>query len=324
MRTSFREKAEYHAAQMYYAENRTMESIAGELGISRSTVSRLLAEARDQGIVRISLHPPIERPSALEHLISERHGVAAHVAASTPETEPSQRRDAVAVLAAEVLDALVRPDAVIGVAWGQTMTSVVTRLPRRPVRNVEVVQLNGAVNSQPEGTSVGLGTGMSVVENFARAFDARAHVFAVPAFFDYEETKEALWRERSTLRVLDLHHRATVAVFGVGTFGQGAPSQVYAGGYLSREDIDALTAERAVGDVCTVYLRADGSWEDIGLNRRSSGPSPDALRGVPRRVCVVNGPQKVPALRAALAAGLVTDLVIDQVSADLLAGSAAG
>lgn len=320
MRGSFREKAEFTAAQMYYVQHRTMEQIAQQMGISRSTVSRLLREAREQGIVRISVHPPTDRVSALEHRISQLYGVTAHVAQTGTRASAAERAEAVAVLAAAVIDDLVTPNTIVGLAWGATVTSVVRRLPVREVPGVQVVQLNGAVNSQPEfmDSPSGIDLGMGVVERFADAYAARAHLFAVPAFFDYEQTKQALWRERSTRRILNLQRRASLAVFGVGTFAGGAPSQVYSEGYLSREDLDQLNAERVVGDVCTVFLRAEGSWRDIELNSRCSGMEPDALGRIPRRVCVANAPHKVGALRGVLAAGLVSDLVLDQATANAL------
>lgn len=318
MRGSYREKLEYIAAQMYYSENRTMQHIAHELAISRSTVSRLLTDAREQGIVRISLHPPTDRPSALEHRIAEQYGVTAHVAHTGERRTPPQ--DAVARLGAGVIDALVEPDTVIGAAWGATMTAVAELLPERSVPGVQVVQLNGSVNSQPVAAdATGTGLGMGVVERFAEAYGGRPHLFAVPAIFDYEQTKQMLWRERSTSRVLNLQRRTSLAVFGVGAFADGRPSQVYADGYLSRDDLNQLAEEEVVGDVCTVFLRGDGSWRTIELNSRCSGMRPDELIRIPRRVCVVNGPHKVAALRGVLAAGLVTDLVLDQASANLLA-----
>ena len=45
-------RAVYEAASMYYAQGETMEVIARHLGVSRSTVSRLLARARAEGVVR--------------------------------------------------------------------------------------------------------------------------------------------------------------------------------------------------------------------------------------------------------------------------------
>ena len=51
---------------------------------------------------------------------------------------------------------------------------------------------------------------------------------------------------------------------------------------------------------------------------RATGPRLDVLRRVPRRLCIVSGVAKVPSLRGALAAGLATDLVIDEAVARAL------
>ena len=40
----------YAAAERHYLRGETMESIAHTLGVSRSTVSRLLTQAREEGI----------------------------------------------------------------------------------------------------------------------------------------------------------------------------------------------------------------------------------------------------------------------------------
>ncbi len=45
----------YQAASRYYVQGETMDAIAKQLGLSRSSVSRLLKEARETGLVRISL-----------------------------------------------------------------------------------------------------------------------------------------------------------------------------------------------------------------------------------------------------------------------------
>ena len=48
----------YAAAKMYYEEDATQAEIATRMGISRPTVSRLLSEARRQGIVKITVVEP--------------------------------------------------------------------------------------------------------------------------------------------------------------------------------------------------------------------------------------------------------------------------
>ena len=46
------------AARLYYEQGRSQTEVAAELGLSRSNVSRILTQARDRGIVEISIHDP--------------------------------------------------------------------------------------------------------------------------------------------------------------------------------------------------------------------------------------------------------------------------
>src|SRR5699024_3050044 len=149
----------------------------------------------------------------------------------------------------------------------------------------------------------------------ATRWDATVHQFPVPAFFDYPATREAMWRERSVQRVLATQREATVAVFSVGAFDAEVPSHVYTHNYLTEQDLRSLRADGAVGDVCTVFLRADGTWRDIAMNHRGSGTAPDRLLRIPRRLLVASGSRKALPLRAALRAGVATDVVVDEVTA---------
>src|SRR5690606_13962513 len=65
----FPQELMYAAASQYYLHDATQADIAKRLGVSRATVSRLLTEARRQGIVEIKVHRP-ER-TAGGHLASE-------------------------------------------------------------------------------------------------------------------------------------------------------------------------------------------------------------------------------------------------------------
>ncbi|TNM59379.1 transcriptional regulator [Streptomyces sp. NP160] len=285
----------------------TMESIASEEGVSRSTVSRMLDAARAAGIVSVQVVPVHGRAQAVEQELAQRHGVSARVVPLPEGVGAVERLHHVARVTGRVLDQAVGAGMIVGVAWGTTTSAVSEHLLAHPLRDVQVVQLNGAMNT----LSTGVGYGSDVLGRFAAAWDAQVHHFPVPAFFDHVETRRAMWRERSVQRVLRLQHAADVALFGIGAFGGAVPSRVWAEGYLTGPDRAALSAT-AVGDVCTVFLRSDGSWEGLPLNDRCSGPVPPVLRRVPRRICAVADEAKVPGLLAALAAGLVTDLVVDE------------
>ena len=156
-------RAVYEAASMYYAQGETMEVIARHLGVSRSTVSRLLARARAEGVVRIELVAPGE--GGLERRMGEELGVRARIVpVREGTTEIHRLQQVAAVAAARFVDMVVEEAGgtgagegglVIGAAWGTTMSELSAALPVRRVPGATVVQLNGASDPLREGPSAG-------------------------------------------------------------------------------------------------------------------------------------------------------------------------
>ena len=251
-------------ARAYYLQDRTMDEIAGELGTSRSTVSRLLSHARETGLVEIRVHSPLDRTASAERQILARHGVVAHVV-PTPDTISSvDRLDRVAMTAARLLRRYVDSTMTLGVAWGSTVSAVSRHLQAKETHGCLVVQLNGAANDQ----TTGIEYASEILQRFGAAFSARVQQFPVPAFFDDPATREALWRERSVRRVLDMQARMDVALFGLGSPFAEVPSRVSIGGYLDGADYGSLSEDGVVGDIATVFFREDGSHRGVRLNAR--------------------------------------------------------
>lgn len=290
------------AATMYYLQDEQMDAIARRLGTSRSTVSRLLKAARDSGVVQISVRSAASTGLAVR--LSTTYGIRAHVVPVRAGSGEVERLERVAKVAARLLMDLFDDEMVLGVAWGTTVSAVARALGRAPTRGGTVVQLNGAANTVTSGVDYA----STIITAFGAAFDAEVRHFPVPAFFDFAGTREAMWRERSVQRVLAVQRRADIALFGVGALGGQVPSHVYSAGYLDEDDLGALYSAGVVGDVCTVFLRADGSYRDIAINQRATGPTPRELARVPRRLCVVAGEAKLRPLLGALRAGVVTRL----------------
>jgi deoxyribonucleoside regulator len=218
----------------------------------------------------------------------------------------------VAQQAAAHLNTLVQPDSVLGVAWGTTLAAVVDCLIQKPVRGLDVVQLNGSATLG----NIENAFGESIVSRLAQNFGGRAHSFPVPAFFDFAATREALWRERSIQSLRSLQDRAELLVFSIGARQTG--SHVHTGDYLDAAGLQSLQDDGVVGDIATVFFRADGSWRDIALNARSSGLALDRFQRAQHALCVVSGQGKVAGLRAALNGGFINELVMDEPSALLL------
>ncbi|SDK47085.1 DNA-binding transcriptional regulator LsrR, DeoR family [Cryobacterium psychrotolerans] len=302
------------ASQLYYLQDLTMEAIAQELHTSRSSVSRLLSHARATGLVDIQIRSPLDAPSRLEQEIQARYGVTAHVVPVSDRANDVDRLERVALSVARILGQYFDSNMIMGIAWGSTMSAISRHITPKPTHNSQIVQLNGAGNM----STTGLGYASEILGRFGNAFGAHVQQFPVPAFFDDPLTRQALWRERSMARLIEMQGRMDVALFGLGSPFSEVPSHVYAGGYLDPDDFDALNRDGVVGDVATVFFRADGSTGGIPLNERGTGPDFAVLQRTPRRICVVSGNSKLPSLRGALCADLITDLFLDEGTARAL------
>ncbi|MFV0451358.1 MAG: sugar-binding transcriptional regulator [Propioniciclava sp.] len=301
----------YLAATQYYVQGVTMDAISRGLGVSRSTVSRLLAEARESGLVRISIADAAGAHSPVAQALSDAFDVRVHLVPVRASANINARFDQVAQRAAGLLADVVDDNQNIGVAWGVTLAAVTQHLPHRSLAGSTIVQMNGGANQKSSGVPYI----REIMQSIGDAFDSEVVLFPVPAFFDYPDTKRAMWRERSVRHVLDLQAALDVAVFGVGSLTGIIPSHVYAAGYLEDAERRALRQDGVVGDICTVLLREDGSYADIEANQRATGLNPAELQRIPRRLCIAADPQRSPALAGALRAGVATDLVVDEVTA---------
>ena len=141
----------YQAASRYYVQGETMDAIAKQLGLSRSSVSRLLKEARETGLVRISLADEAGSRSPLAASIGRTFGVRVHLVAVREGVSEQRRFDQVARLAGRLLSEAVTDHCAIGVAWGVTSSLVVRYLQPKPLVDSIVVQMNGGTNQWSSG-----------------------------------------------------------------------------------------------------------------------------------------------------------------------------
>ena len=297
----------YTAAHSYYVEGETMETIARDMGVSRSTVSRMLSRARENGVVRISLVEPPASQSRLAAKISSHFNVKVHLVEVPDEAPIGARLRSVTSYASQILSALIFNGARLGIAWGVTVAHMARQMTPRHMAGVQVVQMNGSAHAKDTGLPyVG-----SILQAFAEAFNGTVVPFTVPAFFDHVETRRLMWQERSVKLILEELEQLDLAVFGVGALTARVPSHVYSSGYLSAGEVMRAQRQGAVGDVCTILIREDGSYDNIDLNERATGMTPDQLARIPRRMCVVGDPSRARVLLGALRSGAVSDLVCD-------------
>ncbi|HEX7000803.1 MAG TPA: sugar-binding domain-containing protein [Trueperaceae bacterium] len=299
-------------ARMYYHLGHTTTEIARLLGVARPTVSRLLSWARSHGLVEFRIVDHREKQLELETRIEDRFGINdVKIVPVHPDTDTAERQRAVAAFTAHYLNSLMEPGTTLTLAWGATVSLLASKLIPKPLEGARVVQMNGSGNS-----GLGITYAADIVAAFAENYAARAYLLPIPAYFDAPATKAAMFQERAIARPLAVAAAADIALFSIGV--PDADSYVYKAGYVEQSELDALRAQGVVGDIATVFFRADGTYHDIAMNGRSSGPDLKSLARHKHAVCVVAGENKIPGVVGALKGGFLNTLVIDSPTGEAL------
>ena len=68
-----------HVARRYYLEDWKQSEIARELGVSRPLISRMLSEARELGVVKITVCQPGEESSLLLDQLRQTYSIRSGV-----------------------------------------------------------------------------------------------------------------------------------------------------------------------------------------------------------------------------------------------------
>lgn len=292
-------------AAMYYLEGKDQSAVASAVGLSRSTVSRMMTEARQLGVVRIEVERPLPRDRDLEERVARSSGVRALVVADPAVGVTTPAVERVGALAANHLLASLPATGTLAISWGEGVAAVAAALPDEPSRRVRVVQMIGA-----SGTPRPAIDGPGLAQEFARRLGGDHCTLNAPLVVDDARLARDLVRQRPVAQVLAEAARADVALVGLGGMEPEVSSLLRAG-YVTPQDLEACAAEGVVGDVAGHMLDVDGRVVASELGARTVGLAEAALRAVPEVVAVAHGPLKVDVVRAALRSGLVDLLVSD-------------
>lgn len=293
------------AATLYYEEQLTQAETARRLDVSRSTVSRILRDARARGIVQITIHRPWARHSRLEAQLRDRFAIRDARVLRAGHRAPEDVLDGVGGLAARYLQDVVRDGMVLGVSYGRTIAATIAKMSPGQRRDVVVVQLLGALGSDNP-----LIEGAKLARDLATKYGAAYRYLYAPLVVEDARTRDQLIQEPLVHDVLTVGRQADIALVGIGVLGDEAPSLIYRG-YLSAADIGRLRGGGAVGNMCAQFFDADGVPLDTDLNRRSISIGIDGLEGIGLVVAAASGPRKASAILGALRGGHVDVLVSD-------------
>lgn len=298
------------AAWLYYAEELTQSQVAEKLGVSRSTVIRLLRRAKESGLVQITLGVSSQTFEA-ERNLENRYGLRKVRIVPTAEDDAMQRRW-MGQVAAETLVGMVRDDAVVAVSWGTTLQAMADSLyGDTSVSGMQIVALVGGLHNATRGTNPS-----EVAEQLGQYFHAPARALYAPVYVKNEATASGLRSDAGLREALELARNASLVVFGLGALHDDATMLKL--GYIDATEKEFLEREGAVGDIGCRWVDRDGQAVALPPTIHPIGIELENLRNIPERLAVAGGPSKNEIVRAALRGGYVTHLVTDEQCAAFL------
>ena len=308
------------AARLYYEEGLIQSEIANRLGITQVAVSRLLKKAEDHGIVRTTVVTPPGAFAELEELLEHRFGLSQVIIGEATSDSEEAVLAAIGSAAAQFLESTMKSGEVIGISsWSASLLSTVNQM--HPIRKVEkclVVQMLGGIGSPSAEQHAN-----RLAVRLATLVRGEAHFLPIPGIVGSTRAAKVLLQDPNVSSTLALLEKVTVALVGVGTL---EPSSLVAssGNIFSREELETVQRQGAVGDICLRFYDANGHAVGGTLNDRVIGMTLEDLRRVPRSVAICGGKRKFPAILGAVRGKWINTLVTDQHTAQRLAKAQPG
>ena len=295
------------AAWLYFIEEQTQAAIADALGLSRFRINRMLAEAREAGLVRVEVTAPLASCVELERRAVRAFGLRDAVVVPSPVDPAGTHAMVGAGLARYMSAQLADPDlGIFGFGWGQTLREMLRFLRPAARPEARIVALLGALPRSSEENAI------DIIGKIGRMLGAERYYMTAPIFTDTPEARYVLTGQQFFASVLDLIMRSDVACFAAGDMSEA--SLLIRHALPKAVSAADLVAAGAVGDLLGTFIDIDGAAVDHPVNRQLVGPGLGELKAMKSLVMASGGAGKVDVITGALRTGLIHTLVTDEVT----------
>ncbi|MCL5045996.1 MAG: sugar-binding transcriptional regulator [Actinobacteria bacterium] len=295
------------AAWLYYEEGLTQQEVADRLGVTRLRITRLLKEARDQGVVEIRVIHPIAPCVRLEEQLKSRFDLKSATVVPAP-SDPTLLKRVLGKAGAGYLQSVLGPGDRLGVTWGTTLSTVVDFIRPKPIADFSVIQMTGGLTQGIADVNP-----YDITHQVAERLGGRRYYLYAPVYVDSEETCRALLSDTFIAEVMKRARNATHVLAGLGDLGP--QSTFYQIGYVDEATVVHLKEQGAVGDILGRHYDIDGKPAGGRLQNRTVGITLEELRNIPHVIAVAGGGAKVLPILGALRGRLINALITDEFTA---------
>lgn len=295
-------------AILYYEQDFTQSQIAKKLHMSRQTISNMLQEAKDKGIVKITIQHPDSDRLTQQQIIANKYNLdSIHIVQSLLNEVDTKRQ--IGVICNKFLESRLQNIENLGIGWGTTVFEFVRQASYLNSTTLEITPLMG-------------GIGINDVEyhsnhlafQLADKYAASVNYFYTPAIAESLEVKELFISTELFKQIYNKAKEVDMAIVGVGNPIESSTYRKF--GYISEEEGKEIKISGAVGDILGSFFDLNGVQVQTSFTSRMIGLSIEDLQNIPEIIALVSGKEKIMSIKALLKIGVINHLIIDQVIAD--------
>jgi DNA-binding transcriptional regulator LsrR (DeoR family) len=301
------------AAELYYIRDLNQGEISRLLSMSIATVSRLLAQARAEGIVQITVERDPNELVPLARKLSD--ALSVHVSLTPGRTDnPAGAGRLCAVAAAPAVADEIPMAGVLGTAGGYTIAALAGALPKTERPGLTIVPIVGGMHAgDPPLLEIN-----AITDRIAGRLGATTIRLFAPGLLDSPDTKEALLADSVVKVTTDLWGQIDCALVGV----SGVPgSKVGYPTVMDQLEGDVrrrLIAKGVVGDIAGHLFTIDGGLVEDDWASRLLCISFEMLRDSGQVIVVAAGSHKVQSIIGCTRTGVVSHLYTDEPTASAI------
>ena len=290
------------AAWMYYIAGQNQSVIASQLGTSRPVVQRLIAAAKEEGIVSIGLHHPVANCLDYALLLQEKYRlIECNI---VPAFSEESTLDSVSFGCYQLMARYLQDDKekIIGLGSGLTLKKALQRIDfdsqnTRCVALISAMDADGQCNYYDD-----------VPLLLTSKIKAKYYQWPAPRYAQTQEEYDMWCTSRLFRSVSAVARQADVIFVGIGPLGTQSP--IFKDGFINQAQMDEVTAQGGIGEIMGRFIDAEGGVVDSEINRMIT--SYDIRQNQCPRIAVACGEYKRPAILAALKGGWINGLVTDE------------
>jgi DNA-binding transcriptional regulator LsrR (DeoR family) len=299
-------------ASLYYREGLPQSRVAKLAGISQANVSRLLNEARQKGLVQITVAPFTPRDENLEKELRSKFNLNKCIVIKTfYEQTADQFKNTLGHFAGPIISKLIKPKTTVCVAAGRHINALTKEMkPVDSVFNTVFVQAIGDISPQIQENDA-----IEIARRLAKRWSGQYHRLQAPAITSDHESYKVFVAHEQIKAVLNYINNADIAIIGI---GNPANSVFYGDEFSKPEKLADLKSQGVVGEICGHFIDEEGREFKTDFTDRIIGVNLAQLQKIPEVVAVTSGVDRAKAVRGSIRSGITTSLVIDNIGGNAL------